>query len=105
MPGISVKERPSSQVGHQLAFDAEQDVALLAPVVGDIARRILDQPHPQVAELARPPGRFPGDRRHAWSLSTACQSVTPNGMSLICMAPYRSIVPVRRIFRCSSSTP
>ena len=36
--------------------------------------------------------------------STLVQSVVPKGMPLICIG-QRSIVPVRRIFFCSSNTP
>src|ERR1041385_703842 len=43
------------QIGDKLAVDAEDDVALPAPVVGHVARRIVAQPHPDVAELPRAP--------------------------------------------------
>src|SRR5688572_16922810 len=43
------------QLGVQLAFDAEQDVSLAAPVVRDITRRVLDHAHADAAEIASPP--------------------------------------------------
>src|SRR3546814_5518190 len=37
------------------SFQAQQDVPLAAPVVGQVAGRILDHAHADIAELARAP--------------------------------------------------
>src|SRR5262245_19412648 len=47
-------------LGLEPSFQAEEDVALVAPVVGQIPRRVLDEPHPDVPELPRPPDRLAG---------------------------------------------
>src|SRR4051812_29635493 len=39
----------------QLAFHAEQDVPLDAPVIRPVARAVFDEPHADGAELARAP--------------------------------------------------
>ena len=44
---------PVGQLGVEFAGEAQQDVALLAPVVGDVTRGVLDEPHADIAELAR----------------------------------------------------
>src|SRR3569833_4623684 len=41
------------ELGRQLARDTEKDVALLAPVIGRVARRIVAHPPADVAELPR----------------------------------------------------
>src|SRR5204863_3326566 len=43
------------QLGMQLAVQHQEDVALLAPMVGEIARRVLDHAHANVVEVARAP--------------------------------------------------
>jgi hypothetical protein len=92
------------EVGGQFTVDAEQDVAFLAPVVGLVARRIVDHPHANVAELARPPrcgarlARMHGRRDRA----PVGRSERDAGHL---HAHHRSIVPVRRIFFCNSITP
>src|SRR5262245_4855777 len=48
------------QLGVQLAVEHQQHMALLAPVVGQIARRVLDDAHPDVVEIARAPVRLAG---------------------------------------------
>ena len=45
------------QLRGQFALNAEENVALVAPMVGLVARRILQQAHADVAELAGPPVR------------------------------------------------
>src|SRR6185503_9666300 len=47
------------KLGVQLAFGAKQDVALDAPVVRNVAGRILDHAHANAAEVARAPVRDP----------------------------------------------
>src|SRR5712691_4770395 len=37
------------QLGRELAFDAQDDVPLLAPVVREVARRVLHHPHADLA--------------------------------------------------------
>src|SRR5205085_5631530 len=54
--GRKLERSPVFQVGDELAIDAEDDVALAAPVISDVARRIVDQPHADLAELPGPPG-------------------------------------------------
>src|SRR6476659_8956560 len=48
------------QLGLQLALEHQQDVALLAPVVGEVARRVLDHAHAYVVEGARAPVSLAG---------------------------------------------
>src|ERR1051326_2647734 len=48
------------QFGLELAIEAKEDVTLLAPMVRDIARRILDHPHADAAEFTRAPRRDAG---------------------------------------------
>src|SRR5882757_7770474 len=55
-----LERAPVLQIRHQFAVDAEDDVPLGAPVVGDVARRIVHQPYADVAELLRAPGRDTG---------------------------------------------
>src|SRR5215213_7491913 len=49
------------QLGVDLALEAEHDVSLLAPMIGDVAGRVLDHPDADFAELLRPPEGDPGD--------------------------------------------
>src|SRR5579862_974971 len=52
------RERTSIiEVRGEFAFQTKDDVALAAPVIGNIARRVVHKPHPNVAELPRPPRR------------------------------------------------
>ena len=46
------------QFGMQFPLKAEQDMALGAPVIGDIAWAVLHHPYPQRPELARAPAGF-----------------------------------------------
>ena len=43
------------EFGFEFAFEAEQDVALRAPMVGKIAGRVFHHPHADLAEVLRPP--------------------------------------------------
>lgn len=43
------------EFGAQLAFETEEEVAFLAPVVGEIASGVFHHADACVAELARPP--------------------------------------------------
>src|SRR5689334_15349763 len=43
------------QLGVQLAFQTQQDVSLHAPVIRQVARRVLHDPHAHVAELRGTP--------------------------------------------------
>ncbi len=94
------------EIGVQFAVDAKKDVALLAPMVGDVTRRVVDHPHADLAELPGAPGRRSGfaamrGRLDAGPVGGAERDVADLHQTL----PQRSIVPVRRIFFCSSSTP
>src|SRR6185436_2194488 len=53
--GRELERAPVLQVGDEFAVDAEDDVTLAAPVIGDVARRIVDEPHADVAELPGAP--------------------------------------------------
>lgn len=44
------------QLGVQFAFQTEQDVALGAPMVGNITGTVFHHAYPQVVELLRAPG-------------------------------------------------
>ena len=46
---------PIRKLGVQFAFQAQQDMALAAPVVGQITRGLLDRAHADGAELAGAP--------------------------------------------------
>ena len=46
-----------AKLSTQFAFETEQNVALGAPVICDVASRILDHPDPDLAKLARSPMR------------------------------------------------
>src|SRR5437868_12833319 len=54
--GRKLERAPVLQVGDEFAIDAEDDVALGAPVIGDVARRIIDEPDADLAELPGTPG-------------------------------------------------
>ena len=43
--------------GMEFTGKAQQDVALCAPMVGDVSGRVLNHPHADVAELFRPRAR------------------------------------------------
>src|SRR5688572_13382304 len=49
------------QLGVQLALQAKQDMSLDAPVVRQVAGRVLDHAHANAAEGPRAPGRDAGD--------------------------------------------
>mgnify|MGYP000951409213 CR=1 FL=1 len=51
------------QLGIEPAFEAEQDVALHAPVVGQVSRAVVDHPDADRTELARAPMRRAGFAR------------------------------------------
>src|SRR5512142_2934758 len=44
----------------QTSFQAKEDMALLAPVVGQVPGRVLDEAHADLPELPRPPERLAG---------------------------------------------
>jgi hypothetical protein len=46
---------PIGQLGAQFAFKTQQHVSLLAPVIGEITRRVFDHPHANLAETLRAP--------------------------------------------------
>jgi hypothetical protein len=55
-----LENEPSSigQFGFQLAFDAQQDMTSLTPVVRHVARAVFHHPHAHVPEVAGSPGRY-----------------------------------------------
>src|SRR5829696_6732505 len=60
-PGLEDDDAAVLQLGVDLALEAEHDVSLLAPVIGDVAGRVLDHPDADFAELLRPPEGDSGD--------------------------------------------
>ena len=46
---------PICELGEQLALEAQQHVTLLAPMIGQVARGVLDHPDPDPPELAGAP--------------------------------------------------
>ena len=42
---------PIGKLGVQFTFQAEQDVTLLAPVIGKVAGAVFDQANPDIVEL------------------------------------------------------
>lgn len=64
MPAVRTNLRPSSRGGLRFPFHAEEDVSLFAPMVGQVAGRVLDHAHPDAvrfgAEVACAPGRHAG---------------------------------------------
>src|SRR5256885_16653432 len=54
--GRKLERAPVLQVGDEFAIDAEDDVTLAAPVIRDVARRIVNEPHADIAELPGSPG-------------------------------------------------
>src|SRR5262252_1679992 len=60
------REREGAPVGElrfQLALETQQEMTLAAPVVGDVARRVLEHAHAHRAELARAPARLAAGTR------------------------------------------
>jgi len=46
------------QLGVQFALEAQQDVSLLAPVIGQVAGAVLHHAHAEGVELLRAPGSY-----------------------------------------------
>jgi len=63
LPGGEGERPPVTQLGEKLPFQDEDDVAALAPMVGDVPRRILDDARANVSALDRPPRRGTGIAR------------------------------------------
>src|SRR3954467_6115363 len=49
-----------AQLAVELTLQHVQHVAAVAPMVGEIARRIFDHPHPEIADVERAPLGLPG---------------------------------------------
>src|SRR5215216_7536784 len=49
-----------AQLGVELAFQHVEHMPAVAPMIGEIARRIFDHPHAQIADVERAPQRFAG---------------------------------------------
>src|SRR5260370_42536705 len=58
--GLEDERESVAQFDPELAFKHIQDVAAIAPMVGEIARPIFDDAHAQVASLERPRRGMPG---------------------------------------------
>src|SRR5665213_3721392 len=58
--GFEREGAPVFQIGRQFAIDAEKDMPLLAPMIGDVTGRIVDHAHADIAEVSRPPRRYAG---------------------------------------------
>ena len=54
-PGFEDKGAAVGQFGMEFTLDAQQDMPLDAPMIGDLARRIIDHAHPEIAKLAGTP--------------------------------------------------
>ena len=52
-PWLERKNATVLELGYKLPLDAKQDMTFFTPVVGQIARRILNQAHPDIAEILR----------------------------------------------------
>src|SRR5215204_4067077 len=55
-----LERAPVAQFGVELTFQYVEHMAAVTPVIGEIARRILHHPHPQIADIERAPQRFAG---------------------------------------------
>src|SRR5690242_14636518 len=62
-PGGEREAPPIGELGAELALETEDDMALLAPMIRDVARRVLHHAHPHVAQLPRAPARDAGGAR------------------------------------------
>jgi hypothetical protein len=58
--GSQREPAPVRELGLELALDAEEDVALHAPMVREVSRGVLDDAHADAPEGSRPPVRAPG---------------------------------------------
>jgi hypothetical protein len=63
MPGLRVKVAAVTQLGIEFAFQHVKHVAAVAPMIGQIAGRVLDHPNPQLANIERAPERLAGFTR------------------------------------------
>src|SRR5882757_2217055 len=92
LAGLQHHRAPVGQLGVQLAFQHQQDMALLAPMVGEVARRVLDDAHADIVEILGAPERLAGlagmfralhtvpvgraegyvEHQHAGAFSTVC---------------------------------
>ena len=61
-PRLELEFAPVAQFAIEFAFQHVEHMSAVAPVIGEVTRRILHHPHPQVADLQRPPRRLPGIR-------------------------------------------
>ena len=60
LAGLQHDRAAVGQLGREFPLQHQQDMALLAPVVGEITRRVLDHAHPDVVEGLRAPVRLAG---------------------------------------------
>src|SRR3569832_410943 len=58
LAGARLERAAVAQLRHELALEDVDDMASLAPVIRDIAGRILDHARADVADLERPPRRL-----------------------------------------------
>ena len=82
--GAELKATAIVELGLESASETEENVPFLAPMVGAVARRVLNHPDANRTEFAGTPA---GSAGFAGILNRAieAQSVVPNGRSLICM--------------------
>ena len=59
-PGPEHEGPPVGELGVQLTLETEENVPLLAPVIREIAGRVVDHPDAHVAQLPRAPVRDAG---------------------------------------------
>src|SRR5690348_8881088 len=91
----------------QHAVEDEEDMSLRAPVIGQIARRILDDPHPYVAELAGAPARgSPLARMHGFRHARPVGRAERNVADLHARSPsLRKLYTIGRQQKLSRSWP
>src|SRR6478672_10413472 len=69
---------PVAQLGVEFAFEHIEHVAAVAPVIGEVARRILDHAYAEIADVERTPTASPVSPGCVVA-ETWLQSVTVNG--------------------------
>src|SRR5215208_5280547 len=90
------------KLGLQLSGETEEDVSLLAPVVREIARRILHHPDAHVAELPAAPAR---GARFAWTDSLGDRGPVSSAEGDVGQAHGYSIHVSARLARRSRASP
>ena len=77
--GLEHDDTAVLELGTDLALEAQHDVPLLAPVIGDVAGRVVDHADAYLAELTRAP-QGEADDTGMFARGTSDQSVASNGI-------------------------